>query len=110
MGNYSVFNVNLLHPVTDDPLPGQRNPPPPPIEIEEIEQFEVEEILDSRIERRDRKGLRLKYTVKWIGYDSLTEEPAKYLEDCPELITAFHRRYPEKPSSHNLSCLNRAWA
>ncbi|QSZ34660.1 hypothetical protein DSL72_007514 [Monilinia vaccinii-corymbosi] len=110
MRNHPVFNVNLLYPVTDDPLPGQRNPPPPPIEVEGIEQFEVEEILDSRIERRGRGGPRLKYTVKWIGYDSPIEEPAKYLEDCPKLITAFHCRYPEKPGPHNLSRLNRARA
>ncbi|QSZ29849.1 hypothetical protein DSL72_004367 [Monilinia vaccinii-corymbosi] len=110
MGNHPMFNVNLLHPITDDPLPKQRNPPPLPIEIEGIEQFKVEEILDSRIEHCNRKSPHLKYTVKWISYDNPTKEPAKYLEDCPELITTFHRRYPKKPSPYNFSRLNKAWA
>lgn len=106
MRNHPVFNVNLLNPASDDPVPGQRNPPPPPVEVEGIEQFEVEEILNSRVERRGRGGPRLKYTVKWIGYDDPTEEPAEYLEGVPELVRNYHRRYPEKPGPHNLGRLN----
>jgi hypothetical protein len=42
-----VFNVNLLQPAADDLLPSQRQPAPPPIEVEGIEQFEVEEVVNS---------------------------------------------------------------
>ncbi|KAG0157790.1 hypothetical protein PDIDSM_2091 [Penicillium digitatum] len=40
---------------------------------------------------------RLKYTVKWIGYDEPTEEPVEYLDHAREIIRNFHRRYPHKP-------------
>ena len=43
---YPVFNVNLLYPAADNPLPRQTHPPPPLIEVEGIEQFDVEEVVD----------------------------------------------------------------
>ena len=43
---HPVFNVNLLQPAADDPLPSQRQPALPPIEVEGIEQFEVEEVVN----------------------------------------------------------------
>jgi hypothetical protein len=94
---HPVFNVNLLRPAAENPVPGQIQDPPPPVEVEGLEEWEVEEIVDSRWERRGRGGPRLKYTVKWAGYDELTEEPAAYLEHAREVVLNFHRRYPEKP-------------
>ena len=92
-----VFNVSLLRPAADNPVPRQRADPPPPIEVEGLEYWEVESILDSRWERRGRGGPRLKYTVKWVGYDDPTEEPAEYLTHAKQLVQNFHRRYPHKP-------------
>jgi hypothetical protein len=94
---HPVFNVSLLQPAADDPLPGQHQPAPPPIEVEGVEQFEVEEIVDSCWERRGRGKPRLYYTVKWIGYPDPTSEPSEYLKDAAELVRNFHRRYPNKP-------------
>jgi hypothetical protein len=42
-----VFNVNLLCPAADNPVPRQQQPPLPPVEVEGIEQYEVEEVVDS---------------------------------------------------------------
>ena len=73
-------------------------PPPPPIEVDGVEEFEVEDILDSRLDNRGGgRGSRLKYTVKWAGYDQPTEEPAEYVANASEVVANFHRRYPEKP-------------
>lgn len=94
---HPVFNVSLLRPVAEDMIPGQRQPEPPPVEVEGLEEWIVEDILDSRWECRGRGGPRLKYTVKWIGYDAPTEEPAPYLEHAQEIVANFHRRYPNKP-------------
>jgi hypothetical protein len=94
---HPVFNVHLLRPATEDFLPGQHQPPPPPIEVEGIEQFEVEEIVDSYWDRRSKKNPRLYYTVKWTGHVDHTSEPAEYLENAAELVRNFHRRYPDKP-------------
>ena len=35
---YPVFNVSLLSPAASSPLPGQRQPPPPPVEVDGIEE------------------------------------------------------------------------
>ncbi len=43
---------------------------------------------------------RLKYTVKWTGYDQPTEVPADYLENAQEVVCNFHRRYPGKPGPY----------
>lgn len=94
---HPVFNVSLLRPVANDPVPGQIHPPPPPVEADGLEEWLVKDILDSRWERRGHWGPRLKYTVKWVGYDNPTEEPAHYLENAQEIVANFHRRYPNKP-------------
>lgn len=99
---HPVFNVTLLRPASDDPVPGQRQPPPPPIEVEGLEEWEVEDIVDSRWERRGRGGPRLRYTVKWVGYDNVTDVPADYLENAQETVLNFHRRYPDKPRPRHL--------
>ncbi len=99
---HPVFNVSLLRPAATNPVPGQRQPPPPPIEVEGLEEWEVEEVVDSRWERRGRGGPRLRYTVKWAGYDELTEIPADHLENAQETVLNFHRRYPNKPKPPHL--------
>ncbi|KAG0155432.1 hypothetical protein PDIDSM_1009 [Penicillium digitatum] len=61
---HPVFNVSLLQPAATNPVNGQVTEPAPPVEVKGLEEWEVEDILDSRWERRGRGGPRLKYTVK----------------------------------------------
>jgi hypothetical protein len=51
IGNhYTVFPVVKLSPTLPDPIPGRRPaPPPPPTLVDGEEEYEVEEILDSRM-------------------------------------------------------------
>lgn len=97
---HPVFNVHLLRPAAEDPLPGQAQPPSPPVEVEGLEEWEVEDIVDSRWDRRGRGKPRLRYTVKWTGYPDVTEERAEYLENARQVVENFHRRYPDKPGPH----------
>lgn len=89
---HPVFHVSLLEPAHSDPLPGQKQPNPPPVIIEGEEEYEVEEILDSRIRYR-----RLEYLVKWSGDYEPTWQPHHDLANSPALVAAFHRLYPTKP-------------
>jgi len=92
---HPVFNESLLSPYTPPHFPIQQSPPPPPPEIiDGSEEFEVEEILDSRFYRN-----QLQYLVKWKGYPSEdnTWEPERNLKRAKEEIAAFHNAYPSAP-------------
>jgi len=71
---HRTFPVSLLHAAADDPLLGQVNPPPLLVIVEGEEEWEVEEILDSR-----RTRGRLQYLVKWRGLRTQHGNPRKTL-------------------------------
>ena len=94
---HPVFHSNLLRLDPDNPLPGQVQEPPPPIEIEGEEEFEVSKIKDSR-----RYRGRLQYRVDWMGYppDDVWYN-AENFENSPDLVREFHAKYPRKPGIRN---------
>ncbi|KAG5729518.1 hypothetical protein E4T56_gene4624 [Termitomyces sp. T112] len=58
---HPVFNAVKLFPAPDDPIPGcHPNAPPLPILVNDEEEYEVEEILDSRMFQG-----KLQFKVKW---------------------------------------------
>ena len=91
---HPVFHSTLLKMHTNDPLPGQQVLPPPPVEIEGEQEWEVEEILDSRWYYG-----RLQYKAKWAGYEAgdNTWYNADSFENSPELVTTYHEKYPDRP-------------
>ena len=98
---HPVFHVSLLEPKKKSQIYSRTNPPPPPVEIEGQEEleYEVEEILDSRIYYGS-----LQYLVSWKGYSPSENswEPPEHLENSPELINQFHHQYPDRPGPHSL--------
>jgi transposase InsO family protein len=91
---HPVFNVVKLTPVPEDPFPGrQLTPPPPPILVDGEEEWEVEEILDSRLVRK-----KLKFLVKWKGFgrEENSWEDAGDVH-APELVQEFYKRHPGAP-------------
>ena len=61
---HNVFSPDKLQKAANDPLPGQVQEPPEPVKINDDEEWEVEQILDSRIHQK-----KLQYRVKWLGFD-----------------------------------------
>jgi hypothetical protein len=49
---HPVFHVSLLEPYKELTIPRRLPTPPPPIEINGEEEFEVSKIIDSRINRK----------------------------------------------------------
>lgn len=91
---HPVFHVSLLEPYRESSFPGRVQNPPPSIEIENHEEYEVEKVLDSR-----RRWGKLEYLVHWYGYDinERTWEPAENLANAPQKVQEFHQQYPDKP-------------
>jgi Chromo (CHRromatin Organisation MOdifier) domain len=66
--------------------------PAPPVVIDEEEEYEVRQILDSRLRRK-----KLQYLVQWVGYDQPDWEPAENVVYAQSLVNSFHAQYPDKP-------------
>jgi len=88
---HRVQPVSILDPVVNDPLRGQRVDPPPRVEVDGEKEYQVSSMEDSRMYRN-----QLQYLIRWTGYESLTWEPAKFVDGL-QAVREFHQRYPRKP-------------
>ncbi|MBW0574325.1 hypothetical protein O181_114040, partial [Austropuccinia psidii MF-1] len=93
---HPVFHISLLEPVTTSTIPKRHQEPPPPIIIEEEEEWEVSQILYSKL-----KSGKLWCLVEWKGFSQDSErstwEPTENLKNCLELVKNFHTLYADKP-------------
>jgi len=64
---HNVFYVSLFDLAANNLLEWQIIPPPPPVEVKGAEEWQVQEVLDSKFVRN-----RLRYLVKWEGYNETT--------------------------------------
>jgi len=82
---HPVIHVSELEPYYEDHF--GRNQKPPPIIIENEEEYEVEKILD----KRKHYG-KIQYLIKWKGYplSEASWEPENNL-NCPELLKEFNK-------------------
>ncbi|MBW0499552.1 hypothetical protein O181_039267 [Austropuccinia psidii MF-1] len=97
---HPVFHISLLEPVKASKIPNWNQEPHPPIIIEAEEEWEVSQILDSKL-----KGKKLWYLVEWKGFsqdlERSTWEPAENLKNCPELVKDLHSLYPQNPGPNS---------
>ena len=115
-GVHPVFHPWLLYLDDDNPLPGQYEPPPPPVNVdEEGEDHEAEEILDSRIDKRrndpltGKKGC-LVYKVKYKGYEGVwIWQPFTDIAGCLDLVADYHHKYADKPGPHQSFTILYDW-
>jgi len=89
----------MLEPATPNPIPDQIQPPPLPIIVDDEPEFEISEILDSKIDNQ-HCACKLLYLVHWTEYEGPNEETswilASELGHASELIVDFHSVYPAK--------------
>ena len=96
---HPVFHVSMLEPAASSSIPNRTEEPPPPVEVDSEIEYEIAEILDTKLDRRFR--CKLRYLVKWTGYEGTDEETtwisADELTHAQELVNDFHTKYPDKP-------------
>jgi len=98
---HNVCSVNRLRPAAIDPLPGQINPPPPLIVIDGDDQWEVDDVLDSR---HTGVNKRLQYKIRWHDHprdDTWYNADDGEFANAQDVIDDFHAKYPAKPGPHN---------
>jgi len=102
---HNVFHVSLLEPYRTSE---HRTPPDPSKvlqeadDIEQSEEYDVEEVMSSR-----KSGRRILYLVKWLDYPERkdwTEEPYDNFSDGGrERLREFHRRNSDSPKDYRLT-------
>lgn len=84
---HPVFYAEKLRKDPGNPLPGQANPEPPPLALDNgEEEYEVQSVLAVKLVRRS-----LKYQVQWKGWDrDLEWYPAGALRNSPLALREFY--------------------
>jgi len=92
---HNTFHISLLQPYQDNQLPSQIQEPPPHIQIEGEDEYELDEIIDSRFHYN-----QLQYPAKGKGYSPEHDKfwyPAENFNNAEHPVQRFHWRYPGKP-------------
>ena len=85
---HPVFHASVLKAYRRSPEFIREETPPPPILVDDVEEYEVEAIL-----RHKGKGARRRYLVLWKGYP-VTEaswEPESSLQNAPRILSDYLR-------------------
>jgi hypothetical protein len=85
---YPVFHVSQLEPATPNTILNRVQSPPPPIEVDKDIEYEISEILDSKLDKR--RKCQLLYFIQWAGYEGTDQEmdwlPTTELKHTIELV------------------------
>ena len=94
----------MLKPTHGKVIPERTQSPPPPIEIDGELEYEISEILDSKINKH-WKYCNIIYLVQWTGYKGTDKETTWILPNelghASKIVTDFHKAYPDKPRPWN---------
>jgi transposase InsO family protein len=91
---HPVFHAEKLRKDPSNPLPGQSNEEPAPLQVQDGQtEYEVQEVLASKMFRDV-----LKYRVQWKGWDPDPDwYPASNLSNSPLVLQSFHQQNPTRP-------------
>ncbi|MBW0519747.1 hypothetical protein O181_059462 [Austropuccinia psidii MF-1] len=96
--------MSLLELVKQSSIPNKNQLPPPPILLEEQEEWEVAQVLDSKLKRG-----KLWYLLEWKGFSEDPEigmwEQASNLTNSPKLFKDFRSLYPDNPGPNTSGVL-----
>ena len=92
-----MFHIDLLTPYHETDIHGANFTQPPPDLVDGEEEYEVEEILDSRKYGRGRK---VQYLVKWKGYPSSDNQWVNWDDMHAEEALAKFRKQKPRAISH----------
>jgi len=90
MAIHNTFNISLLEPYQDNRFPSQIKEPPPPIQIEGEDEYELDQIIDSRLHYN-----KFQYRAKWKGHSPEHDKvwyPAENCNNAEHTVQRFHRR------------------
>jgi hypothetical protein len=61
---HHIFHVSMLELATPNEIPNRTLSPPPPVKIQSELEYEISEVLDSKIDHR--RTCKLLYYVQWL--------------------------------------------
>lgn len=88
----TLFSADRLRFHDNNPLPGQAAENPGPEQVDEEEEWEVQQVTASRLFRG-----KLRYQVQWKGWDPDPQwYPAELLRNAPKKLQEYHTLNPDK--------------
>jgi hypothetical protein len=89
---HPVISVAQLEPATPDPF-DRVSSPPPPVEVDGEEEWEIEAIIRSELRGRGRSR-RIHYLVRWKGFGPEVDSwiPVEEMEHARELLEEFENQ------------------
>src|SRR5258707_3551676 len=93
---HPIISISSICPYIPDEIEEHLQPPQPsPIMVNDQEEYEVEEILDSRF-----RWAKLWYLVKFIGWSHSDNMWLPHVEvHAPATVEKFHLQHPDAPHS-----------
>ena len=94
MGQNKSYHVSVLKKFVEGSDPNKQQVLRPEAQlVQDVEQYEVEEILQHKLKSRRGSNV-LYYLVHWKGYDQCeqTWEPEEHLANAPLVVEAYRKR------------------
>jgi len=89
----------MLEPATPNLIPNHIQLPPLPITVDDKPEFEISEILNSKV-HNSHHACKLLYLVHWTGYEGMDKETSWILTldlgHASKLFADFHSAYTAK--------------